>query len=97
MERFEEDLLRHINSQETDEQGENGRWIKATKHSRWYNYEKPKHTDVKGFQWNQEVTGHYRKGDILIYKDRSNRNYFILPEWQTYFEESHRNFRLKGL
>ena len=50
MPRFD-DLLRQINDQATDSEGEAGYWIKATKHDEIYNGENPNHGDVHGWNW----------------------------------------------
>jgi len=98
MPRFEDDLLRHIATQVSDDEGEQGCWIKARKHSHCYDHEYPHHPDTKGRRWNREVTRHYSAGDIVIYKvGASDHNYFVHPtdQCRALFEGTHPGWRLK--
>ena len=88
------DLINDINSQLSDKEGEKGKWIKATKHTSFYNSKYPKHTDKKGFIWSAEVDAEYVKGNILIYKI-GHYNWFVLPKFKIDFLKKYPNAVLK--
>jgi hypothetical protein len=101
MPRFEDDLLRHIHDQVTDHEGVQHIWIKATKHSSMFLADHGElTTNVRGGNWNIEVNGHFRSGDISIYTiPPSRETYFVLPndDCRNQFVETHDRCKLKTL
>lgn len=64
--------------------GVNGKWIKATEHSKLFNTRHKNHLDKKGWIWFNEIIQKYRNGEIIIFKIRY-RNWFVLPEYEQEF------------
>lgn len=93
MPRFNE-LLEDIMNQNTDNEGRQGQWIKAVKHSHLYDARHPNHPDTRGWRWFGEVTAKYANRNILIYKT-GNRNWFVLPEFEDVYMREYPNARLK--
>lgn len=80
----------------TDIRNNNRKWIKATEHSRLYDARHLNHDDMpQGWNWWNEVENEYERGNILIYKDKSDENWFVLPVYGDEFENEYRNMRRK--
>ena len=89
-----QDLIHQIDTQNSDSQCEQGKWIQAVKHSKEYDSINPTHTDSKGWKWWNEIEEHYKNGDILIFKI-GKYNWFVLPEFDEEFLTTYPKARLK--